>query len=141
MQFAICPVSGPAIETGTTLPTIWEDLFLPPRAVWLRQASPLEMAPIECTLSGEGIVFSALKPAERGEGVVLRCYNARPMAASGSCRLSVPLASAERTRADERDPVDVPVERDRRTVHFRAEGHEIVTLILRPALPPANERD
>jgi alpha-mannosidase len=141
MQFAVCPVRSPAVDDGTTLPTIWEDLFLPPRAVWLRQAPPLQMAPIECTLGGEGIVFSALKPAERGQGVVLRCYNARPTPVTGTCRVPIPLASAARTRADEQGPVDLPVESDRRTVRFRAEGHEIVTLLLHPALPSADGKD
>ncbi len=141
MQLAVCPVRTEKVEIGTALPEIWEDLFLPPRAVWLRQASALQVEPMDCILDGEGIVFSALKPADRGEGVVLRCYNARGVPTHGSCRLPFRLQSAARTRADERDAVPIPVAPDGRMVHFAAEGHEIVTLLLRPALPSAIATD
>ena len=141
MQFAVHPITAPATRDGTTLPTTWEDVFLPPRAVWLRQAPSLRLAAIDCTLGGEGIVFSALKPAERGDGIVLRCYNARRSAASGSCRLSIPLASAARVRADEQWLQELDIEENRRTVRFHAGAHEIVTLLLRPALPSRKETD
>jgi alpha-mannosidase len=140
MQVAVCPVTSEEVADGLALPSIWEDLFQPPRAVWLRQATPLRIPPIDWMLDGDGLVFSALKPAEQGDGVVFRCFNARGTYTSGSCRASFPLAAASRVRADEREAVPMPIETDGRTVRFSAEGHEIVTLLLH-ALPPANGED
>jgi mannosylglycerate hydrolase len=139
-QLAVWPVRSSDISDGTALPRMWEDLFLPPRAIWLRQSTELRPAFLDCALDGEGIVFSALKPAEDGEGVVLRCYNAGGSPTTGACRAPFDLASAARTRADERDAVPLPVE-DRRTVRFTAGGHELVTLLLTPALPSATAKD
>ncbi|MGH7499634.1 MAG: glycoside hydrolase family 38 C-terminal domain-containing protein [Gemmatimonadales bacterium] len=137
LQLALSPVTSDELRDGVALPSTWEDLFLPPRGVWLRQASPLEVAPLDLRLGGVGIVFSALKPAENGEGVVFRCYNAQTTMAKGWCRFPFPVASAERVRADEREGVALPVEADRRTVRFTAGGREIVTLLVRPGLPRA----
>lgn len=135
LQLAITPVTSADVHDGAALCLLWEDVFLPPRGVWLRQASPLEVAPIDLRIGGEGIVFSALKPAESGDAVVLRCYNARGSATTGWCRLPFPLESAERTGADERSGAALPIDSDHRTVRFAASGREIVTLLLRPALP------
>jgi len=76
LQFALGPVTLAEVEQGTSLPQLWEDAFLPIRAQWLRQASPLSPAPVEIRLEGEGLIFSAIKPAEKGAGLVLRCFNA-----------------------------------------------------------------
>jgi hypothetical protein len=135
LQLALSPVHAADLDAGAALPSTWEDVFLPPRAVWLRQASPLRIVPVGLELGGSGIVFSALKPAESGEGVVVRCYNASGARTAGWCRLSLPIASAQRMRADERGAVAIPVERDGRTVRFAAGGREIVTLLL--GLPPS----
>ncbi|HEX5964164.1 MAG TPA: glycoside hydrolase family 38 C-terminal domain-containing protein, partial [Gemmatimonadales bacterium] len=82
LQFGIAPITETELEGGTAVPELWEDLFLPVRGVWLRQASPLAPAPIDVRLEGYGLVFSGMKPAEQGDGLVLRCYNAtaRPTA-------------------------------------------------------------
>ena len=139
-QLAVVPLRSRDIEDRAALPTLWEDLFLPPRATWLRQATELRLAPLECALEGEGIVFSALKPAENGDGVVLRCYNAGGSPTTGTCRAPFALVSAARVRADEREAVPLAIE-DGRTVRFVADGHEIVTLLLHPALPSASTKD
>lgn len=135
MQLVLAPAGLEQFQGGVFLPSLWEDLFLPPRAVWLRLASPLDIAPIDFGLGGDGIVFSALKPAETGEGVVVRCYNTLGAAGSGWCRVPFSIASAERVRADERAGTSLPVERGGRMVRFVAGGHEIVTLLFRPGLP------
>ena len=76
LQLGIAPITQIELESGTAMAELWEDLFLPIRAVWLRQASPLSPAAIDVRLEGYGLVFSALKPAEHGDAMVLRCYNA-----------------------------------------------------------------
>jgi 2-O-(6-phospho-alpha-D-mannosyl)-D-glycerate hydrolase len=139
-QLAVGPFRSPEISDGTVLPALWEDLFLPPRAIWLRQATTLRLVPLDCVLAGQGIVFSTLKPAEDGDGVVLRCYNASGSPTTGSCRAPFELVSAARTQADEREAVPLTVEGGR-TVRFTAGGHELVTLRLTPALPSATGKD
>jgi alpha-mannosidase len=134
-------VTATGIGDGAMLESMWEDLFLPPRTVWLRQATPLRIERADWALEGAGLAFSALKPAEDGDGVVFRCVNARHTSTTGVCRASFPLAGAWRVRADESAAESVPVERDGRTVRFPAAGREIVTLLLRPALPPPGMKD
>jgi mannosylglycerate hydrolase len=139
-QLAVCPLRSMDLRESVVLPGMWEDLFLPPRAIWLRQATALRPPPLDSELAGDGIVFSALKPAESGEGIVLRCYNAGGSPTSGAYRAPFALVSAARTRADERETVPLDIE-DGRTVRFTAAGHEIVTLLLHPALPSARGKD
>ncbi len=135
LQLALSPVQRPQVRSGVAIPALWEDVFVPPRAVWLRQASPLDITPIDLRLGGNGIVFSALKPVDAGDGVVVRCYNSLDAASGGWCRAPFAVASAERVRADERAGTPLPVDPDRRTVRFAAGRHEVVTLLLRPDLP------
>jgi alpha-mannosidase len=141
LQLAVCPVTATDLADGAALEASWEDLFLPLRGVWLRQATPLRLESGDWALEGEGLVFSALKPAEGGDGVVFRCFNARDSSTTGTCRASFPLAGAWRVRADESEAEAVAVERDGRSVRFPAAGREIVTLLLRPALPSPPVKD
>ena len=103
LQLAIVPVQAADLWMGSSLPELWEDVFLPPRALWLRQASPLSIPPGDVRLEGRGLVFSAAKPPEAGDGLVLRCWNARAEPVSGVWRLGRPVTRAVRLRADERD--------------------------------------
>ena len=52
-------------------------------------------------LLGDGLVFSAMKPAESGKGIVLRCYNARHAPVLGSWVLPWAAKSANLCRLDE----------------------------------------
>ncbi len=128
LQLAICSVSRDDIAAGTVLPQLWEDVFLPPRATWLRQATMLGTPPVDIRLEGPGLVFSALKPAEEGDAFILRCYNATDAPTSGVWRLSLPVNSAERTRADEREPQPVTIEDGGRVLRFTVEPREIVSI-------------
>jgi len=47
LQLALAPVTQDEVEQGTRLPQLWQDAFLPVRAQWLRQASPLSPPPID----------------------------------------------------------------------------------------------
>jgi alpha-mannosidase len=80
-------------------------------------------------LLGEGLVFSAMKPAVSGRGVVLRCYNARAVAVRGTWRVPWPVRSAARCRLDE-----APLERLRIAdgeIAFDAAPRAVVTVLLR----------
>jgi alpha-mannosidase len=130
LQLGIAPVTGAELENGTTLPELWEDLFLPVRGVWLRQASPLSPVPIDVRLEGYGLVFSGVKPAEQGDGMVLRCYNTTGRPTAGLWHLSEPVSSAGRARADERTLHEIRLGEGGRIVPFHAAAHEIVTIMV-----------
>jgi mannosylglycerate hydrolase len=136
LQLAIAPVTATDLATGTVLPELWEDVFLPPQAVWLRQATPLRPAELDIRLEGAGLVFSSMKPAEEGDGLVLRCYNARPAATAGRWRLGRSAARAVRVRADESALEELSLEElslegGGRAVPFHAGPHEIVSVLVR----------
>lgn len=131
LQLAVQAIGARDRDHGRTLPRLWEDVFLPPRAVWLRQATALRPAPAGLELEGEGLVFSTLKPADSGSGIVVRCYNASDVATEGRWRFPWMVESTRRVRADEQgDPMDLPLDPDRRGVRFTAAPRAIVTLLL-----------
>ena len=103
LQLAVVPLDAADLRAGSALPELWEDVFLPPRAVWLRQATALAPPAWDLQLEGRGLVFSSVKPPEEGNGLVLRCWNARAEPVSGAWRFGRPVGRAVRLRADERD--------------------------------------
>jgi len=82
------------------------------------------------TLDGRGLVLSAVKPAQAGSGMILRCYNARRERVVGAWRLPDGIRTAHRVRADEREAEPLVVEGRGHTVRFLAEPHEIVTILI-----------
>jgi alpha-mannosidase len=81
-------------------------------------------------LSGDGLVFSAMKPAESGKGIVLRCYNAREEAVSGRWQLPWPVRSAVRCRLDETPGERLTVDANGE-IAFAAAAREVVTILLK----------
>jgi 2-O-(6-phospho-alpha-D-mannosyl)-D-glycerate hydrolase len=130
VQLALAPVTQSQLERGSPLPELWEDVFLPVQGVWLRQASPLSLEPIDLHLEGDGLVFSGLKPAERGSGMVLRCYNATSRPAVGAWHFGSPVTGAQRARADEHPLHEIRLGEAGRIVPFHADPHEIVTIMV-----------
>jgi alpha-mannosidase len=133
LQLAIAPVDAADLRAGSTLPELWEDVFLPPRAVWLRQATRLRIPDLDVRLDGPGLVLSAIKPAEEENALVLRCYNARPEPVDGLWHLGRAAARAVLLRADERGGSELALSPDGRTVPFRAGPRAIVTIAVFPA--------
>jgi mannosylglycerate hydrolase len=130
IQLAIAPVTQAQVERGSALPELWEDVFLPVHGVWLRQASPLSVEPFELRLEGDGLVFSGLKPAEQGSGMVLRCYNATGKPTVGTWHFGAPVRGAQRARADEHSLHEIRLGEAGRIVPFHAAPHEIVTIMV-----------
>ncbi len=135
LQLGIAPITQAELESGSAMAELWEDLFLPVRAVWLRQASPLSPAAIDVRLEGYGLVFSALKPAEQGDAMVLRCYNATGKPTAGLWHFGQPVSSAKRARADELGLHDIRLGDGGRIVPFHAAANEIVTIMVSLARP------
>jgi alpha-mannosidase len=130
VELAVVPVSQAEVERGDELPALWEDVFLPVRGFWLRDAVELSPAPVDVVLEGAGLVLSAVKPAQQGSPMVLRCYNATDRQAAGAWRVGDGVKSAHRVRADERESVALVLAGRGKTVRFTAEPHEIVTLLV-----------
>ncbi|HEY6809307.1 MAG TPA: glycoside hydrolase family 38 C-terminal domain-containing protein, partial [Gemmatimonadales bacterium] len=130
IELALVPVTAAEVERGDALPQLWEDVFLPPRGVWLRNAGTLRPQPVELALEGSGLVLSAVKPAQVGTGTILRCYNATGVRVPGAWTSGVTFKTAHRVRADERESQGLVIENRGRTVRFLAEAHEIVTILV-----------
>ena len=130
LQLACVPVTQAQVQSGTALEELWEDLFLPIRPVWLRQASPLTIPQVDIQLEGQGLVFTALKSAEQGDAMVLRCYNALNQPSVGAWHFAGPVRSAHRARADEETLYEIKLGEASRTVPFHAAPHEIVTVMV-----------
>jgi hypothetical protein len=130
VQLAFAPITQAQLEKGSVLPELWEDVFLPVQAAWLRQASPLSLEPFDIRLEGDGLVFSGLKPAERGSDMVLRCYNATGKPTVGTWHFGIPVTRAHRARADEHPLHEIRLGEAGRIVPFHAAPHEIVTVMV-----------
>ena len=130
VELAVAPVSEAEIERGDVIPSLWEDVFVPLRGFWLRDAVEPAAAPVEIVLEGAGLVLSALKPAQQGSPLVLRCYNATGRKTAGVWRFGDTVKSAHRVRADERESTALVLEGRGKTVRFVAEPHEIVTILV-----------
>jgi alpha-mannosidase len=129
LQLAILPVETADLRAVSGLAEEWEDVFLPPRALWLRQATPLSAPACDIRLEGKGLVFSSVKPPEQGDGLVLRCWNARADAVSGAWRFGRAVARAVQVRADERAAVgELAPAQEGHTVPLLVEPHGIATV-------------
>ncbi len=132
LQLALCPVTSVSQSGAAGLAEIWEDVFLPPRAVWLRQAIDLTVPELDIWLQGEGLVFSACKPAAEGNGVVLRCYNDAERPTTGRWHFAPAIRDAYRVRADESAGIQVPVAEGGHEIRFDAGPREVVTFRVLP---------
>ncbi|HEU5049803.1 MAG TPA: glycoside hydrolase family 38 C-terminal domain-containing protein, partial [Gemmatimonadales bacterium] len=126
IELALAPVADTDLE-GDRLHRLWERAFLPPAARWIRNAVALRPASGSIELDGEGLVHSAVKPAESGEGIVLRCWNATEVPRPGRWLVTPPPRRAWLTRADE--GVETPLRLAAGgTVEFTAPPAGIVTI-------------
>lgn len=130
IDLALVPVSATEIERGDFLPRLWEDAFLPINSLWLRDAASLQLAPLDIALEGQGLVFSALKPAQLGSPMVLRCYNATNRKVAGAWHFGAGVKTAHRVRADEREAVALVLEQRGNVVRFVAEPRELVSIMV-----------
>jgi alpha-mannosidase len=130
LQLAVAPIEAADLGTGSALPELWEDVFLAPRAVWLRQATPLAPPPWDVRLEGRGLVFSTAKPPEEGDGLLLRCWNARPDPVNGAWRFGRPVARAVHLRADEcaEGAAELPLADGRHAVPITVGGYGLSTV-------------
>jgi hypothetical protein len=108
-----------------------DDVLFPLTGETLRSALAVPEHVAGVVLRGAGLAFSALKETEEGDGLVLRCVNRLDQAVDGEWVLNERwrLDEAHRARLDE-----TTVERlalSGNAVRFRAEPHEVVTIVVR----------
>ena len=137
IELALAPITEQDTADPSRLERLWEDAFVGLSTRWLRDycgpdgSRAAGLGTIE--LQGNGLVLSALKPAENGDGIVLRCFNALESAEEGAILLGSPARSATRVRADESHPIPLPLERSGRRIPFRAEPRAVLSFHLQPA--------
>jgi alpha-mannosidase len=119
-------------HSPAALARAWEDLFLPPRALWIRQSLGLEPSAGGIQLHGDALVFSALKPSADGRGVVIRCYNPGDQPADGVVAFDASVRAAVRVTAEERECGPALLASDRRTVPVSLGPGEMLSLRIDP---------
>jgi hypothetical protein len=106
-----------------------DDVLLPIVGETLRSnlLEPREVGGIE--LSGDGLIFSCAKPAQRAGWIVLRCVNRRGVSVRGTWQFPRTIGEAERARLDETPEGTVSV--NGKSVTVEAAPKEIVTVLVR----------
>ena len=104
IELGLAAVTEEDLRAPERLERWWEDAFLPPAAVFMRDYCATEVPLLDAhpvALVGEGLVFTAMKPAEDGSGYILRCVNLRDEATEGAWRWATAPGRVTRVRADE----------------------------------------
>ena len=133
IEFGVALVTESDLGTPGLLEHLWEDTFVPPVAHWIRSYhAPDRAGPPNagCTLEGDGLVLSALKPAEDGNGAIMRCYSVQGVAVAGRLRLARALARATLCRADETAVGELPLGDAGRTVRFTVPAYGMASVRL-----------
>ncbi len=134
IELALLPIDESLTKAPASLAQAWEDVFLPPIPLWLRDGLTTRDRTPSIELRGDGLVLEAMKPAESGEGIVLRAVNLAVESVQGSWRFEVPIRRAERIRADETVIAPMMLSSDCRTLSFEAGPGELVSIRVSPAL-------
>jgi alpha-mannosidase len=131
IELGLAPISVTDLAAPERLMHLWEDCFLPPVTRWIRNHYPAKNPRTEeagCTLEGDGLVLSAVKPAEDGRGLVVRCANLRGALVQGRLRFARRLSRAAETRADESPIGEIALEESGSTVAFALGGHGMISV-------------
>lgn len=83
-------------------------------------------------LEGDGLVFKALKPAQTGEGIVVRCANVSDQVVAGAWVWPGRLEGAALAHLDESPVRDLGHDGNPARVEFEAQPRAVVTLLLWP---------
>ena len=131
IELAITPLGEAEADDIAALEALWEDTFLAPQGTFVRGfAGDLSgLTAIGAELSGAGLVFTAMKPAESGDGIVLRCYNVESGAVDGCWRFRHPIVRAVLLRADETPIRELAIEPSG-SVRFEAPARGRVTILV-----------
>ena len=131
LELALMPIRDEDSRDPSILARAWDDAMAPITGRWLRDALGHAPAPVSVELEGEGLVLSAIKPADDGDGVILRCWNATGERRKGAWRVAPPATDALRCRADEVGGGPIECEHGGGRIPFDAGPFEIVTVRIR----------
>ncbi|MBA3342046.1 MAG: hypothetical protein H0T48_09440 [Gemmatimonadaceae bacterium] len=128
-EFAVALHGPDSPDVRDSIEQLADDVLLPIRGETLRSnlLEPREVGSIE--LSGDGLVFSSAKPAQRAAWIALRCVNRRDVGVRGTWAFGRTIVEAVRARLDETPEGTVGV--NGRSVTFEAAPKAIVTLLVR----------
>lgn len=128
-RMAVALVTPADLAAPEGLESLADAVLLPPVAFMRRATLRADRGVEGPALEGEGLVLSAVKPAEDGRGVILRCWNARDDTVAGAWRVPWRVRAASWCRLDETDVAALRVRNGR--VTFEAPPRGIVTVRVR----------
>jgi alpha-mannosidase len=128
-EFAVALHGPDSPVVRDSIEQLADDVLLPIRGETLRSnlLEPSGVGGIE--LSGDGLVFSSAKPAQRAGWIALRCVNRRDVVVRGTWAFGRTIVEATRARLDETREGTLSV--NGRSVTFEAGPKEIVTLLVK----------
>jgi hypothetical protein len=128
-EFAVALHGPDSPDVRDWIEQLADDVLLPIKGETLRSnlLDPREVGGIE--LSGDGLVFSCAKPAQRDEWIALRCVNRREVAVRGTWTFGRRIVESVRARLDETPEGTVSV--NGRSTMFEAAPKEIVTVLVK----------
>jgi len=131
------PASGAQVQGPITArvvlatdPSVVQDVELGLRAVLGGAAPRVEDGRSLLSLSPAPLELSACKPAEDGDGLVVRVLNPTGGALDATVALGFEVAAAEAVRLDE-TPVDEPVDRDGSVLRLPVPAHALRSVRIR----------
>ena len=132
-EFAVALHGPDSPDMRDSIEQLADDVLLPIRGETLRSnlVEPREVGGIE--LSGDGLVFSCAKPAQRAGWIALRCVNHRDVGVEGTWAFGREILDAVRARLDETPEGTLSV--NGRSVRFEAAPKEIVTVLVQAVVP------
>ncbi len=131
MELGVTPLAAGDLDEPARIDQLWEETFVAPQSTFVRDfvGDLAAIQTIGIDLEGRGLVFTALKPAEQGDGIVLRCYNSGAAPTTGRWVFGSPVTRAILTRADETPirPLEVV---NQGVVEFEAPARGLVTIVI-----------
>ncbi len=131
IELALLAGGDDLLDDPFRLEHAWEDAFLPIEGTFIRDFTGHDdaTAAASITLEGEGLVCSAVKPPETGEGIVLRCFNCTDQPVPGRWIVGAPIENAKAVRADETTSDQLAIT-NQHEVEFVAPPRRMVTTLI-----------
>jgi len=128
-SFALLPHGPRSVRAAAIIEAAADDVLLPLRGDTLRSSLATEDASNFVRLEGDGLACTAVKPAERGGWVALRCVNLTDHEIAGRWVLGAPIVEARLARLDETPLSALAI--DAGAIAFTVSPRAIVTVLVR----------
>jgi alpha-mannosidase len=131
-RYAVLPLHTSWEESLAEVNQASETFHLPLLCVRRKDAALPPLRGSFCSIDNPRVVFSALKDAEEGEGIVLRCYNPSEKEERAAVRFSGAVRQAWQARLDETPVSQLTLQGDNE-VPLALKPGEVVTLLVKMA--------